>query len=810
MAVPGPEPAPPLSRVTLKLPEDLSVEFFQELAGDIGSEPLEKLRPEAPSVWLKMKVGAVRQASFFLKIGGAVLGFLIFVAAIWLFGTAALHFPFLAILVPVLFFALRRVWRNMQFGGGARPVRPGDGGIGREEETATGPSGFLNYLREWFRRQSKALAEARMSEIERLMKLLREDPAKGLRYALPLTGGESARGYAATPGSRLSLRNPVLGAGSGAAPVDNWNLDTQTQWKLHQQYRELAASESAAGRHDRAAYIYGNLLGLWNQAAQELAAGGRPLEAARLYQVKLKNPKAAAECLEKAGLLAEAAALFSELGLHDRAGDLWHRLGRRDEAFREWLAAIKTSPHRWQAARIIEKKLREPGRAAGLLASGWPGTDEEEECLQKHFELLGRYGATEEALAQCERLGQERSNFSSPQALGNILVRLQVARLDRSVKERLAALGRRLVVEELARKGSPSQQRKILDLLPKLDAADPLLKRDVQVYRNQSIKKAELPVRKRLEQVVEAKTTYALGPLGEVLDFAGVDEDHWFVLEVDRHDRRLFLRTPGDTVNLGYNKARRGWVIPRKRARETRVALGGGGLVREFGTREPGGDKPWQHRPWEVTDKLLGYCADQRGPLCVLTGGSNGFLDLGIFSWDGDLIRMRPLGWAATPDDENRKLPAALFGDRLVFALDHHLYSLSLEDGEEKMEACNMPDTVTAIAMARPKEVLYLAAVWGSDVVLLQPEKGWEPVQLECGFLEPPAVAFLADGNLAVVSSHRGALYDPENPNRILAEFKIPPGAIAVLGCAALGVSSLAVLHTDGEDGFVTTYDLHA
>ena len=143
------------------------------------------------------------------------------------------------------------------------------------------------------------------------------------------------------PGNELVSRdiNFNLNTLGGGSPADVWNIPPDQQYLLIQQYRELAAREIRLGRHRRAAYIFAKLLGDLVSAAGTLEAGHHFREAAALYRDRLNRPVDAAKCLERAGLLDEAALIFIECGLFEQAADIYVRLERQEEAeqlLRSW------------------------------------------------------------------------------------------------------------------------------------------------------------------------------------------------------------------------------------------------------------------------------------------------------------------------------------------------------------------------------------------------------------------------------------------------------------------------------------------
>ena len=133
--------------------------------------------------------------------------------------------------------------------------------------------------------------------------MLQNNPDEGLRYALPMQG-DAHRGIGAA-GWELTTRDVdfQLSRLGGGQAADFWNLDEQWRKKLFNQYRQCAQREISLGRHRRAAYIFAELMGDHNSAAATLADGGHFREAAVLYKERLRQPRQAADCLRRGGLL---------------------------------------------------------------------------------------------------------------------------------------------------------------------------------------------------------------------------------------------------------------------------------------------------------------------------------------------------------------------------------------------------------------------------------------------------------------------------------------------------------------------------
>ncbi|MEM7393110.1 MAG: hypothetical protein AAF492_12265, partial [Verrucomicrobiota bacterium] len=183
--------------------------------------------------------------------------------------------------------------------------------------TATQPT-WINVVQDWASKQledSRVVDQAaRNRELHRLLHLLKEDPDKGLKFALPIGGDPGARGFVG--GShRLGLRKTdfQLDQLGGGRPVSEWNLDWDQQAELRRRYHDLATRELSLRRYRRAAYIFAQLLGDYASAGNALEQGGYYREAAALYQDHLHNTYKAAECLERGGLCVEAIELYENL-----------------------------------------------------------------------------------------------------------------------------------------------------------------------------------------------------------------------------------------------------------------------------------------------------------------------------------------------------------------------------------------------------------------------------------------------------------------------------------------------------------------
>ncbi|MDP9173721.1 MAG: tetratricopeptide repeat protein [Planctomycetota bacterium] len=330
------------------------------------------------------------------------------------------------------------------------------------------------------------LDAARQAELNRLLEMLRNDPDQGLQYAIPM-GPAATRGMAPRTGKLASHQTDFsLGRLRGATPADRWNVPWQMRQKLLEQYRAAGNRELALGRHRRAAYIFAELLGDFTAAAHALRAGGHHREAAALFRDPLRNLRAAAESLEEGGLLIEAVAVYEELKNWVRAGEVYEKLHRAEDAQRCFRAAVEEHIGRGEAlsaAGLLEKKLLAPEEALQLLLAAWPAQDFSGLCLAESFELMGRMGQHEQAAARVRTVMQQEigPRFTLPlaQALSGVsrlypraAVRLLAADATRVVVGNQLGLGRSLVGEQAA----------LLQTVTRMNPEDRLLLRDANRF----------------------------------------------------------------------------------------------------------------------------------------------------------------------------------------------------------------------------------------------------------------------------------------------------------------------------------------
>src|SRR5204862_5898688 len=138
-------------------------------------------------------------------------------------------------------------------------------------------------------------------------------------------------------------------------------------------------------------------------AAAALRDGNHFREAAVLFEKKLNQPLAAAQCLQRGGLFTEAIAIYERLEAWETIGEIYDQLQQTDAAAAAWRKAVDKrlrGDDSLGAAKLLEEKLKLPEEAYDVLRSAWPGKLQASLCLRASFDLLSRLGEHERAIKQ--------------------------------------------------------------------------------------------------------------------------------------------------------------------------------------------------------------------------------------------------------------------------------------------------------------------------------------------------------------------------------------------------------------------------
>ena len=429
----APESAPQFQGIQLIVQDDLEELLSADESNDIGTKAGEKPSKKNP----------------LSSLGGGLTTILGGAAGLGVLGLSP-------------FFKIPKMW-------GTRPPE-------------AGPD-VLDRLQDWAKKNWKNVSDARQKELNRLLDMLDKDTLEGLRHAIPLSGFEGRRGQAA-PGWKLGRRDLSLGGQQGGYAVDGWDIDYQTRLALERKYRDAALRETEAGRHERAAFIYGNLLGDWAKAARSFTEAGKHREATSIYLNKLNNPSLAAEALEQSGLLDQAVELYLKCENFEKAGDLLKKIKQDEQANLAYERAVAKSTDPKDSARLLFEKLERPDAALKVLTEAWQASRSPLICLRYQFSILH----------QCEREEEARILLEEIESSTCPLDVVQKAKLALEQKKKWSEtqlphdvdeLILRLSATSLADNPQSNQSKELLGLLPRSNPHDPLLERDVNRFRNQ-------------------------------------------------------------------------------------------------------------------------------------------------------------------------------------------------------------------------------------------------------------------------------------------------------------------------------------
>jgi tetratricopeptide (TPR) repeat protein len=628
----------------------------------------------------------------------------------------------------------------------------------------TGP---LNRLLEWMTRGMLGAAatgrtgldrleQARRSELNRLLEMLEKNPDQGLQYAIPL--GQPAMRGLAPPSGKLSPRdmNFNLGRLRGAAPADPWNVPWQVRQRLLAQYRTAANRELTLGRHRRAAYIFAELLGDFTAAAHALRAGGHYREAASLFRDPLRNHLAAAECLAEGGMLAEAVALYEEIKQWIRAGEVYEKLERKEDARRCYRMVVYELVCRHEllsAAGILEKKLAAPSEALQVLTDAWPADDPSGLCLAESFELMGRLAKHGDAAMRVGVLVSQPPPARNVPGLAQALANVSRLYPDAAVRAAAADATRVVIGNHLvAHRVNTGETATLLASMTRLEPTDRLLARDVSRF---STKSPGRPIPYALAKPKAAQPTLLRS---FHLPFAGwhtaLSQGDLFYALGSTGDGQQLLRGnfQGDTqsINLFDCKRARLYLVPRRiAANMTIVSSGKTGEIHTI-SHIPANDSfalPLVvGRPsWLSPSGVHGLCFSEQDCAFVLENGENPCIN-GFVLPSGDLLQSWDL-----PDLTGTPYMAAQKG--YVFIAAGQKYR---QIADRQIQEIDLPHAATGIVASYAFTRLRIAIPMHEGVMVIWPDGGQQIIG-EGLFL--PVAAFLKSGTLVVISTDAGRAY---------------------------------------------------
>jgi tetratricopeptide (TPR) repeat protein len=666
-------------------------------------------------------------------------------------------------------------------GGGVEPPAKGGSNKGAAPWNSEGGAGgsLKRRLQRWSQSMTESLqqslARARHKELARLLDLLERNMDEALRYALPLRG-MPGRGLA-RPGARLTARNPEYDPRSigRARPVDGWDVSS-FQEQLAAKYRQAANRELGLGRYRRAAYIFAQLLGDFGAAANALRQGRFYREAATLYRDQLKNTGAAAECLEAGGLLLEAVPLYEELGRHEKVGDLYVLLERPDEAREQYRRAVSDFVGRADllaSAQLLETKLTSPDEALATLESGWPQSHRAGECLRAVFELLGRLGRHEAALARLTRLRPEMRDGELALMLSEVLGRVAARYPNAELRVRAADAARIVVGNRLSADGGcgASELRMLVNVVIRLAPEDRLLARDANRYQSRPPMLPALPspppprpgrkpgteptlVRAfHLGAGTQPKTVYPEG-------------DHFYAIAV-RGEQLLFIRGRWDgsvrgterrdplAINTHYRIQRAGtrsaitYAIPLRRADALPPADGG---------PDPGYPASYLQQPPDArSGAIYDMSIDEHNVLWSLRESTEATA-LILYAHDsaGRLLSSRSVECEADPNLFTAPTALVARAGMAYVLYDNAIHCF----GGDRQRDINLHQPAADLLVSHPHVRPRLVLTFAEGGVVIFPEDG-HAVRFGEGLFDPVA-CFTRGGTLVVIGRGRGLTFRVE------------------------------------------------
>ncbi|MBX2877472.1 MAG: hypothetical protein KTR30_35460 [Saprospiraceae bacterium] len=678
--------------------------------------------------------------------------------------------------------------RNM-----SRYDNPGGGG-------GTSPlAGWLGKAGDWLSQRLDDLEKQREKEIQRLLRMLDEDPDQALRYSIPLDGPYKNRGTA-PPSSRLGSRTPDFNLGKigGGSKADFWNLDKH-YLSLREKYQKMAKKCLEEGDHRKAAYIYAHLLGDFHTAASALKQGKYYREAAALYKEHLNNLSQAAICLEEGGLILEAIETYKELAQHEKVGDLYSSLEQYDKAkphYEKAMAAQLKADNYLKASRICQEKLEEPERTQRLLLEGWKTSKQSERCLLQYFEhfQLQAQEEGEDIEQQINWIYQHHVPAHKKRDFVPILITLN------RKYQQLPNVGRDIaytIISEQAVSGKP-------DLLPKLRNFvdyDPLLPEDTSrfLYKN----KEHIPPFKDQTRAIQLDTKVkwkAARALSHSLLVIGVKAKELIIARVNWKGKVQYtgvpLQVPDSTtfhcVEPGTPDTQL-MVLSSAPINTAPIAFEGGHYHFDF------------PHPLSVTfpdwlpKGLVRICQGRsQKPSALVVSENDGHVQCIHYDEKGNVVatydcvvQKRLLLWEGKKD-----LKPMFFRDNYFYTYMGSKVLRIAMDG--KTEVVSGSEQIQALQMSPASTAKRLVLRKSSYLTGFQPsfqKLDAERSMLRTKIRSTKHIAFLASRNLLIVGETSGEVYDLKY-HRIIHRFPSKPSVIAVTPAA--GRREFALVHHNG------------
>ena len=245
------------------------------------------------------------------------------------------------------------------------------------------------------RQEYEALkAKAQQNPVDQLLKLLRDNPQEGLKYApdfeTGLGRGPDNPSTNAWQLGRLREGFDLLGGSGRKSYGQGASLEADEAARLRQAYRATAEQLRQAGDYEKAAFVYLRLLKEPYLAISVLQDGKLYAQIALIYRDQLHSPLSAAEYFVKAKLYAEALPLYRAHKRELEAGDVCRLLGLDEEAkahFEQAIAEKKANTRFFEAGDLARSRLDNLELARSLYLEGWHKAQarQRNDCLEAYL-----------------------------------------------------------------------------------------------------------------------------------------------------------------------------------------------------------------------------------------------------------------------------------------------------------------------------------------------------------------------------------------------------------------------------------------
>ncbi|MFM2387300.1 MAG: hypothetical protein RL660_2057 [Bacteroidota bacterium] len=258
------------------------------------------------------------------------------------------------------------------------------------------------------------LEKRNSSELEKLMRLFKDDPKEALKYAIPLDQDGTTRGGISSAYSmnkywdNFNLFGSSSRGGSGSSLVGDISYS-----QLYNQYIATAEKLIQEKEFEKAAFVYMKLLKNHLMAAETLEKGHLYAEAAAVYLKYCNKEEKAAECFEKARMLSNAIELYKKHHSYEKVGDLYIEQNNVQEAHQYYLRAIedfKRNNSYRNASQLYRYKMNNHEAAQQTLLEGWRSQKDSYNCLRDYFTSISNNKLLAEAIDNVYNNETDRTN----------------------------------------------------------------------------------------------------------------------------------------------------------------------------------------------------------------------------------------------------------------------------------------------------------------------------------------------------------------------------------------------------------------